>query len=171
MKVSDIKKNPGNPRQIKGEKLELLKASVGGFQKMMPLRPIVIDENNVVLGGNMRLAAIKALGLKDIPDEWVKKVTDLTEDEKKEFVIKDNAGFGEWDWDVIANEWSDLPLSDWGLDIPDADEQIENVNDTDLSDSLESLFKIEVSCANEAEQEETYNRLTEQGYQCRVLTL
>jgi len=118
MKVSDIKKNPGNPRQIKGEKLELLKASVGGFQKMMPLRPIVIDENNAVLGGNMRLAAIKALGLKDIPDEWVKKVTDLTEDEKKEFIIKDNAGFGEWDWDVIANEWSDLPLADWGLDVP-----------------------------------------------------
>lgn len=119
MKVSSIKKNKDNPRQIKGEKLELLKASVGGFQKMMALRPIIIDENNVVLGGNMRLAAIKALGLKDIPDEWVKRADDLTEDEKKEFIIKDNAGFGEWDWDVIANEWSDLQLSDWGLDVPE----------------------------------------------------
>lgn len=118
MKVSSIKKNQNNPRQIKGEKLELLKASVGGFQKMMALRPIIIDENNVVLGGNMRLAAIKALGLKEIPDEWVKRADDLSEDEKKEFIIKDNAGFGEWDWDVIANEWSDLPLSDWGLDVP-----------------------------------------------------
>lgn len=170
MKVSDIKKNPGNPRQIKGEKLELLKASVGGFQKMMPLRPIVIDENNVVLGGNMRLAAIKALGLKEIPDEWVKRADDLSEDEKKEFIIKDNAGFGEWDWDVLANEWSDLPLSDWGLEVPNTDTEKES-DLTDLSDSLESLFKIEVSCVNEAEQEETYNKLTEMGYQCRVLTL
>ena len=170
MKVSDIKKNPGNPRQIKGEKLELLKASVGGFQKMMPLRPIVIDENNVVLGGNMRLAAIKALGLKEIPDNWVKRADDLTEDEKREFIIKDNAGFGEWDWDVIANEWSDLPLSDWGLDVPDIGTEKES-DLTDLSDSLEPLFKIEVSCVNEAEQEETYNKLTEMGYQCRVLTL
>lgn len=170
MKVSDIKKNSGNPRQIKGEKLELLKASVGGFQKMMPLRPIIIDENNVVLGGNMRLAAIIALGLKEIPDNWVRRADDLTEDEKREFIIKDNAGFGEWDWDVLANEWSDLPLSDWGLEVPNTDTEKES-DLTDLSDSLESLFKIEVSCVNEAEQEETYNKLTEMGYQCRVLTL
>ena len=118
MKVSILKKNPGNPRQIKGEKLELLKKSVGSFQKMMELRPIIVDENNVVLGGNMRLAAIKALGLKEIPDTWVTKADDLTEDEKREFIIKDNAGFGEWDWDDLANNWDDLPLSDWGLDVP-----------------------------------------------------
>lgn len=95
MKVSDLKLNPGNPRQIRGEKLELLKKSVTEFDKMMSLRPIIVDENNVVLGGNMRLAAIKALGHKEIPDEWVKRADDLTEDEKREFIIKDNAGFGE----------------------------------------------------------------------------
>ena len=119
VKVSTLKKNASNPRQIKGEKLELLKKSVGSFQKMMSLRPMIVDENNVVLGGNMRLAAIKALGLKEIPDEWVKQVTDLTPDEKAEFVIKDNNSFGEYDWDAIANEWSDYPLADWGLDVPD----------------------------------------------------
>lgn len=85
---------------------------------MMVLRPLVVDENNVVLGGNMRLAAIKALGLKEIPDEWVKRAEDLTEDEKAQFIITDNSSFGEYDWDVIANEWSDYPLADWGLDVP-----------------------------------------------------
>ena len=118
IKVSALKKNPGNPRQIHGHKLDLLKKSVTEFDKMMALRPIIVDENNVVLGGNMRLAAIKALGHKEIPDEWVKRADDLTEAEKREFIIKDNAGFGEWDWDVIANEWSDKPLADWGLDVP-----------------------------------------------------
>lgn len=86
IKVSQLKRNPRNPRQIKGEKLELLKASVASFQKMMTLRPMIVDENNIVLGGNMRLAAIKALGLKEIPDDWVKRVDDLTEDEKAEFI-------------------------------------------------------------------------------------
>jgi DNA modification methylase len=118
MKVSSLKKNPNNPRQIKGEKLELLKKSVTEFSKMMSLRPIIIDETNTVLGGNMRLAAIKALGMKEIPDDWVKCADDLTEDEKREFTIKDNAGFGEWDYDLLANKWSDLPLNDWGLDLP-----------------------------------------------------
>ncbi len=115
MKVSDLKLNPGNPRQIRGEKLELLKKSVSEFREMMELRPIIVDENNVVLGGNMRLQAIKALGIKEIPPEWVKRA-DLTEEQKREFVIKDNAGFGEWDWDLLANDWSDLPLADWGVD-------------------------------------------------------
>ncbi len=118
MKVSQLKKNPGNPRQIKGDKLDKLKASIGGFQKMMELRPMIVDENNVVIGGNMRLAAIKALGLKEIPDEWVKFAKDLTPDERAQFIITDNSSFGEYDWDAIANEWSEYPLADWGLDVP-----------------------------------------------------
>ncbi len=130
MKVSTLKKNPGNPRQIKGEKLEKLKASVGGFQKMMALRPLIVDENNIVLGGNMRLAAIKALGLKEIPDEWVKRADDLTEDEKAQFIITDNSSFGEYDWDAIANEWSEYPLADWGLDVPGSDFAEDEAEDT-----------------------------------------
>lgn len=118
IKVSSLKKNPENPRQIRDEKFEKLKASIQEFPQMMALRPMIVDETNTVLGGNMRLNAIKALGMKEIPDEWVKRADELTEDQKKEFVIKDNSGFGEYDWDVIANEWSDLPLADWGLDVP-----------------------------------------------------
>jgi ParB-like chromosome segregation protein Spo0J len=133
IKVSTLKKNPSNPRQIKGEKLELLKQSVGSFQKMMSLRPIIVDENNVVLGGNMRLAAIKALGMKEIPDEWVKRADDLTEAEKREFIIKDNAGFGEWDWDVLGNEWEEEQLAEWGLDIPGLVPEFSPVSESDQS--------------------------------------
>lgn len=137
MKVSTLKTNPGNPRQIKGEKLDKLKASVGGFQKMMALRPMIVDENNVVLGGNMRLAAIKALGLKEIPDEWVKFAKDLTEDEKAQFIITDNSSFGEYDWDEIANSWTDYPLADWGLDVPD----FEAVDEQEPSDAEPQIDK------------------------------
>lgn len=170
LKVSQLKLNKQNPRQIRDEKFERLKKSITDFPEMMQLRPIIVDSDNVVLGGNMRLRAIRALGMKDLPDGWVKRADELTPEQRREFIIKDNNPFGEYDWDAIANEWSDLPLADWGLDVPGVeDESIPDL--TDLSDSLESLFKIEVSCVNEAEQEETYNKLTEMGYQCRVLTL
>jgi DNA modification methylase len=141
IKVSTLKKNPKNPRQIKGEKLELLKASVGGFQKMMTLRPMIVDENNIVLGGNMRLAAIKALGLREIPDDWVKRVDDLTEDEKAEFVIKDNNSFGEYDWDAISNEWTDYPLADWGLDVPGF-EAVEEVGEADAEPQIDKAAEL-----------------------------
>ena len=141
IKVSTLKKNPGNPRQIHGHKLDLLKKSVTEFARMMELRPIIVDENNVVLGGNMRLAAIKALGHKEIPDEWVKRADDLTDAEKREFIIKDNAGFGEWDWDVIANEWSDEPLADWGLDVPGF-EAVEEVGEADAEPQIDKAAEL-----------------------------
>jgi ParB-like chromosome segregation protein Spo0J len=141
VKVSKLKRNPNNPRQISGDKLEKLKASVGGFQKMMELRPIVVDENFVVLGGNMRLAAIKALALKEIPDSWVKVAEGLTEDEKREFVIKDNVSGGEWDWDALANEWSDLPLTDWGLDLPGF-EAVEAVEPLDAEPQIDKAAEL-----------------------------
>jgi DNA modification methylase len=86
---------------------------------MMELRPIVVDKNFVVLGGNMRLDALKANGMTEIPDEWVKRASELTEEQKQEFIIKDNAGFGEWDWSALASDWSELPLADWGVDLPE----------------------------------------------------
>ena len=85
---------------------------------MMPLRPIVIDENNIILGGNMRFKALKELGYKEVPDEWIKAAKDLTEEQKKEFIVKDNVGFGNWDFDVLANEWDSDLLEGWGLDMP-----------------------------------------------------
>jgi DNA modification methylase len=116
MKIKDLKLNEKNPRRIKGERLATLKKSIQDFEKMLELRPIIVDENNVVLGGNMRLQALKALGYKDIPDKWVMKASDLTEDQKKEFIIKDNIGFGEWDFDILANEFDYEKLTEWGFE-------------------------------------------------------
>jgi len=125
MKLSKIKPNPNNPRIIKDDKFKKLVKSINDFPKMLALRPIVVDENFIVQGGNMRLKALQEIGFKDIPDEWVKQVSDLNEDEKKQFIIKDNVGFGEWDWDDLANNWDAEQLTEWGLDIPNF------VNDSD----------------------------------------
>ena len=119
MKLSKIKNNPNNPRIIKDDKFKKLCESIKALPKMMELRPIVVDDNFVVQGGNMRLKALNELGYKEIPDEWVKQAKDFNEDELKEFIIKDNVGFGEWDWDDLANNWDVDKLEEWGLDIPD----------------------------------------------------
>ncbi len=116
MKVTDIKSNPNNPRIIKDEKFEKLKKSIKEFPKMMELRPIIINSDDVVLGGNMRLKALKDLGHKDVPDNWIKRAEDLTDEEARRFIIADNVGFGEHDWEILANEWNVNELSDWGLE-------------------------------------------------------
>ena len=118
MKLSSIKLNPNNPRLIKDEKFKKLCKSIEEFPQMMELRPIIVDEDGVILGGNMRYQALRHLGYKELEDKWVMRASDLTEEQKKEFIVKDNVGFGEWDWDVLANEWGELPLEDWGLDLP-----------------------------------------------------
>lgn len=170
MKLSTIKSNPNNPRIIKDEKFKKLCESIKALPKMMELRPIVVDENNIVQGGNMRLKALNELGYKDIPDSWVKQAKDFTEEELKEFIIKDNVGFGEWDWDDLANNWDTDKLQEWGLDIPDF--KIEDEKELkDLSDNIKSEFRIEIICKDETEQELTYNKLIEQNYECRILTL
>jgi hypothetical protein len=121
MKLKDIKPNPNNPRVLRDDKFQKLKQSITEFPKMLSLRPMVIDENNVVLGGNMRLRALQELGFTDIDEAWVKRSNDLTEDEKKRFIIADNVAFGEWDWDTLANDWEVVDLEAWGLDIPHYD--------------------------------------------------
>jgi ParB-like chromosome segregation protein Spo0J len=112
IKISQVKSNPNNPRLIKNDKFKKLVKSVQDFPEMLELRPIVVDENMIVLGGNMRLKACIEAGLKEV---WI-EVADLTEQQKKEFTIKDNVGFGEWEWDMLANEWEQTELEDWGLD-------------------------------------------------------
>ena len=170
MKLKDIKPNPNNPRVLRDEKFQKLKQSITEFPKMLSLRPMVIDENNVVLGGNMRLRALQELGFTDVDEAWVKRSSDLTEEEKKRFIIADNVAFGEWDWDTLANDWEVVDLEAWGLEIPQFDEG--NDEDLeDLSDKIKSMFKIEVICKDEQEQEKTYNKLIEQNYECRLLTL
>ena len=121
MKITDIKINPKNPRIIKDDRFKKLVKSIEEFPKMMKLRPIVVDGEGVVLGGNMRLKALQYLKFKEIPDEWVKRADELTEDEKKRFIIEDNVGFGDWDFDALANEWDAQLLEDWGLDLPGYD--------------------------------------------------
>jgi site-specific DNA-methyltransferase (adenine-specific) len=119
VKISEVKPNPKNPRIIKDDKFRKLVKSIQEFPDMLNKRPLVVftdvDNKYVVLGGNMRLKACKEIGLKEIPiivaDEW-------TEEQKNEFLIKDNVGFGEWDWDQLANEWDAEKLDDWGLDLP-----------------------------------------------------
>lgn len=123
MKLSDIKQNPNNPRVIKDEKFIKLKKSIEDFPKMMELRPMVINEDNIVLGGNMRLKALKELGYKEIPDEWVKRADELTEDEQRRFIIADNVGFGEHDWEMLANEWNADELEDWGIEMPNFNDE------------------------------------------------
>jgi DNA modification methylase len=112
IKISQVKSNPNNPRLIKNDKFKKLVKSVQEFPEMLELRPIVVDENMIVLGGNMRLKACIEAGLKEV---WI-EVADLTEQQKKEFTIKDNVGFGDWDWDILANEWEQTELEGWGLD-------------------------------------------------------
>lgn len=119
IKLSELKPNKSNPRVIAPEKIDKLKKSITDFEEMMYANRIVVDENNVILGGNMRYKALELLGYKNIPEAWVYKALDWTEEQKSQFIIKDNVGFGDWDWEILKNEWHDLPLEDWGLDIPD----------------------------------------------------
>lgn len=129
IKLSGIKPNPANPRTISAGKFEKLKASIEQFPKMMALRPIVVDASGIVLGGNMRLRALQELGYKEVPPEWVKRADELTEDEKRRFIVTDNAGFGQWDWDVLANEWDAGELAEWGLDVPEWDVSPDDMGD------------------------------------------
>jgi hypothetical protein len=118
IKLSSIKANPNNPRIIKNEKLDKLKRSIEEFPEMMELRPIVIDETNTIIGGNMRFRALQELGKKEVPNNWIKKASELTEDQKKRFVITDNASFGEWEWSDLIQAWDFAELTAWGIDTP-----------------------------------------------------
>ena len=112
--ISKVKGNTNNPRIIKDDKFRKLVQSIKEFPEMLELRPIVVDEDMIVLGGNMRLKACIEAGLKEV---HITVADNLTEEQKKEFIVKDNVGFGEWDWDMIANEWDTDLLEDWGLDV------------------------------------------------------
>jgi DNA modification methylase len=130
MNINEIKPNPSNPRIIKDEKFKKLVKSIQDFPQMLELRPIVIDENNIVLGGNMRLKACIEAGLKDVP---VKQAKELTQQQKNEFIIKDNVGFGEWDWDDLANNWNVDDVIEWGLDIPNFEIILPEAEEDDFS--------------------------------------
>jgi len=115
VKLSQIKPNPDNPRRISTKAMDRLVKSLQDFPDMMKLREIVVDETMTVLGGNMRLLALQKIGAMNVTAKIVKG---LTPAQKREFIVKDNAAFGEWDFDILANAWADLPLLEWGVELP-----------------------------------------------------
>jgi len=165
VKISKVKSNPDNPRIIKDDKFQKLVQSIKEFPEMLRIRPIVVNHELVVLGGNMRLKACKDAGMKDI---WIIQASDLTEEQQKQFVIKDNVGFGEWNWDILANEWDSQVLEEWGLDvwvnqddikIDNVDTEVEPDNSPRGSDDDYSVFELVMLHENKLQLLDTLNKV------------
>ena len=136
VKISKVVPNENNPRFIKDYKFKKLVKSIQDFPEMLKLRPIVVNKDMVVLGGNMRLKACKEAGLKEV---YILKADELTEQQQREFIVKDNVGFGEWDWDILANEWDNTQLKEWGMDVWQPEEEVDYsaLEDLDLDETIE----------------------------------
>lgn len=164
VKIGEIKPNPNNPRLIKDEKFKSLVKSIQDFPEMLDLRPIVVNADMIILGGNMRFKACKEAGLKEVPVAIAKG---LTPEQEREFTIRDNVSGGDWDWEMLAQEWNADELEEWGLDLPkELDSEID-----DLSDKLTEKYLIEIECEDQTRQEQVYNKLIGEGFKCRILTL
>ena len=131
IKLYKIKSNPNNPRLIKVDKFHKLVKSIKEFPEMLKIRLIVVNDDLIVLGGNMRLKACKDAGLKEVS---IIKASELTAEQQREFIVKDNVGFGEWDWNMIANEWDAEQLDDWGLDLPVDFNVVEEAEEDDYTE-------------------------------------
>jgi ParB-like chromosome segregation protein Spo0J len=138
--INKIRNNPINPRLVNKAKFEKLKKSIQEFPEMLELRPIVINEDGVILGGNMRYKALVELGYEEVP---VIVASYITKEQENEFIIKDNLGFGDWDWDILANEWDSVELEDWGLDVWQNEDDILN----SLDEEIEEAPKDKIVCA------------------------
>ena len=175
--ITDIKANPKNPRVIKDEKFAKLVKSLQDFPEMLEKRPLIcftdVDGKVVVLGGNMRLKAAKECGMEQLPvilaDDW-------TEEQKNEFLIKDNVGFGEWNWEEITADWDIEQLGEWGLDATDSfegDEVLEPENEKypfqDEGILPKSQYGVIVMCESEGTQESVFNDLTKMGFKCKIV--
>ena len=139
--INKIRNNPINPRLVNKAKFEKLKKSIQEFPQMLELRPIVINEDGVILGGNMRYKALVELGYEEVP---VIVASYITKEQENEFIIKDNLGFGDWDWDILANEWDSVELEDWGLDVWQNEDDILNNLD---EEEIEEAPKDKIVCA------------------------
>ena len=168
MKVSQLKLNKKNPRKISPDQMEKLKSSIQKFPKMMSLRPIVYDPNTMeVLGGNQRLLAIRALGMKEIPDDWAKSADELTEKEKREFIIRDNIQSGDWDFEILKAEFNDFALQEMGIDMPD----MIDIEKIPKEVEIKTSFDIIINFDTEEELQEAYEKLTKEGYKCKISIL
>jgi len=155
VKINQIKSNPNNPRFIKDDKFYKLVKSLEEDPDFCNVRPVVVNKDMIVLGGNMRLKAAKELGWKEIPCE----IVDWSEEKQRAFTIKDNVGYGEWDWDMLANEWDAEQLNEWGLDVPKFTEPVDysNKNEEIDIDSLDNEMIIKLKYT-----EEDYNLVKDQ---------
>jgi len=166
--IADVRENPDNPRTISADKFAALVRSVKTFPEMLALRPLVVSSGMVVLGGNMRLRACREAGLTSVP---VVIADALTHAQQREFVIRDNVPFGEWDWDALANDWDAATLVEWGLEVPSpqwTEPPLDNENSAQLGDvSLQVI----VTCKTEHEQGALTEELERRGFKCRLLTL
>lgn len=170
--LKTLKENPDNPRTISKEKFEKLKNNISKFTKMLELRPIVYNKKNIVLGGNMRLKAIRELVAENkirLKENYFKKAESLTAEEQRQFIILDNQDFGEWDFDILANDYEMDDLLDFGF--TEKKIGIKNYNVKDISEEIQPIYEISIECKNENEQQEYYNKLIKEGYKCRILTL
>lgn len=163
VKISEIKPNPDNPRVIKDDAFKKLVQSIKEFPEMIEAREIVVNTDMVILGGNMRFRALKEAGVSEVPV----KIVDWPEDKQREFVIKDNVSGGEWDYDMLANQYEVEELTAWGLDLPELTETEPDDNDLDLDEKK----IIEVSLQSDDEMQQLYDELTQRGYTCKILTL
>lgn len=161
--ISNIKENTKNPRVIKDNEFDLLVKSIIEFPEMLEIRPIVVNGDYIVLGGNRRLKACKQAGLKKVPIIFA---SSLTKEQQQRFIIVDNKSSGEWDFEMLRS-WDQESLSSWGLDMPLFEEE----EIKDISDNIKSEFKIEITCKNEQQQEKLYNKFIADGYNCRLLSL
>jgi ParB-like chromosome segregation protein Spo0J len=132
---------------------------------MAEIRPIVVNADMIILGGNMRFKAMKEAGWKDVP---VIVADNLTPEQEREFLIKDNTSGGEWDWEMLAMDWDASQLEEWGMDLPNV---LDPSEQEDLSDKISEKFLIEIECEDETRQEQVYNKLIGEGFKCRILTL
>lgn len=174
MKIDKIYKNPNNPRKISDAELNKLMKSIEKFPKMMELRPIIYNNEGMILGGNTRYEAIKKLGYKEIPDNWLKKANELTDKEQLEFIIKDNRLAGEFDYDILTEFFEADDLLEWGFEGFELGNELVLTNEMgrkDLSDSIGETFEVIIELESESEQEILFNKLNGEGYKCRVLTL
>ncbi len=170
--IGQIPDLPMNPRQWTKTDIDQLARSLSETPELFEARPLLVvphDGRFVILGGNLRFEASKQNKATAVPAIVFPETTPIAK--LKEIVIKDNGAFGEWDFDALANEWDDLPLGDWGVPAWNTDTDTEDKDKTDLSDKIDVEYKLEITCTNEAEQEQMYNELTGRGYECRILTL
>jgi ParB-like chromosome segregation protein Spo0J len=156
--IKAIRANPNNPRVIRDDKFRKLVKSINDFPEMLELRPIVVNDEMVVLGGNMRLKACKEAGLGEVA---IIKASNLSEAQQAEFIIKDNAGFGEWDWDILANEYDEQDLKDWGMDMPlmDKIDNLEEGEQVEIERSLQVIPKKEYIIIMEDEDSDEWIEL------------